>query len=139
MIKVIKRHDELSSGSKKARMDIAISSTAELVTEYDGVTFTDGSLAWVISTGELYGLLDGVWYNQDGSGAYGSKTEQTRKDTATLDDANDIGLLPNNDTKDITDYDPTYNEKEVQEIEDESTGETIFNPEEVQNYETEKN
>ena len=35
--------------------------------------FTSGSIAWDISTGDFYGLKEGTWYKQDGSGAYSAE------------------------------------------------------------------
>ena len=49
--------------------ELIVSSTSELATT-DGTTiFTDGSVAWDVTTGNFYGLYNGTWYNQDGSGA----------------------------------------------------------------------
>lgn len=49
--------------------EIIVSSTSDLATTDGSVVFTDGSIAWNVTTGDFYGLYNGVWYNQDGSGA----------------------------------------------------------------------
>lgn len=57
------KHEKVNT----ARVEIAVDSASELVTEYKGITFTQGSIAWDISTGDFYGLdSSGTWYKQGG-------------------------------------------------------------------------
>lgn len=56
-------------GQLHGRAEISVGSTAELDTTDGNVVFTDGSIAWDISTGAFYGLTGGTWYAQDGTGA----------------------------------------------------------------------
>lgn len=62
--------DTILNGHKAARCDIRLDSLSELsnLTEIDGYTLKDGSLAWDVETGMFYGLKNGTWYNQNGSG-----------------------------------------------------------------------
>lgn len=57
-------------GNKAARCEVRLDSLSELstLTEIDGYTLTDGSIAWDIENGDFYALKNGTWYNQDGSG-----------------------------------------------------------------------
>lgn len=69
MLKVIKRVAEgVKDGKLHAVCQISVKETSELVTETSDTVFTDGSIAWCITTGAFYGLSGGTWYNQDGSG-----------------------------------------------------------------------
>lgn len=62
--------DTIIGGHKAARCDIRLDSLSELstLTEIDGYTLKDGSLAWDVETGNWYALKNGTWYNQDGTG-----------------------------------------------------------------------
>lgn len=51
-----------------ARVEIAVDSASELVTEYKGIAFTQGSIAWDISTGDFYGLDSNGNWNKQGAG-----------------------------------------------------------------------
>ena len=73
MIKILTLHSEgITNGKINARCDISVADSSELATETDNTVFTDGSIAWDISTGDFYGLANGSWYKQDGTGAYSS-------------------------------------------------------------------
>ena len=62
--------DTYIEGKKAARCEVKLDDLSELstLTEIDGYTMVDGSIAWDIETGDFYALKDGTWYNQDGSG-----------------------------------------------------------------------
>lgn len=69
MLKIRSFISELAAGHVCA--EISVSSPSELAVQHGEYTFTEGSIAWDISTGDFYGLAaDGSWYKQDGSGAY---------------------------------------------------------------------
>lgn len=52
----------------------------------DGVELSVGSIAWAIDTGAFYGLSsEGVWYNQDGSGAAGAENSLQSNTAASPD------------------------------------------------------
>ena len=46
--------------------EISVASSSELATSTDNYIFTEGSIAWDISTGTFYGLAGGTWYAQGG-------------------------------------------------------------------------
>ena len=71
MAELIQKYaDTYIGGQKAARCEIRLDSLSELstLTEIDGYQLTDGSLAWDVETGAFYGLKEGTWYNQDGTG-----------------------------------------------------------------------
>lgn len=48
-----------------ARCEIAVDAASELATTVGRYTLTEGSLAWDISTGDIYGLKsNGTWVKQ---------------------------------------------------------------------------
>lgn len=55
-----------------ARAEIFVDSTAALATSVqinnETLTLTTGSIAWDVSTGDFYGLVNTTWHKQDGSG-----------------------------------------------------------------------
>ncbi len=52
----------------------------------DGMELSVGSIAWAIDTGAFYGLSsEGVWYNQDGSGAAGENNNEQSNTAASPD------------------------------------------------------
>ena len=54
--------------TNNARVEIAVDSAADLVTSHKGINFTQGSIAWDISTGDFYGLKStGDWVKQGAS------------------------------------------------------------------------
>lgn len=68
MIKIRSIISELAPGHVCA--EISVSSPSELAVTHGEYTFTEGSIAWDIKTGDFYGLADdGNWYKQDGSDA----------------------------------------------------------------------
>jgi hypothetical protein len=68
MLKILELHSEGTIGNKiKARCEISVGSSSELATETSDTVFTDGSIAWDISTGDFYGLSGGEWINQSGA------------------------------------------------------------------------
>ena len=52
---------------KHIRAEISVGSSSELDTQTGNYVFTDGSIAWDISTGDFYGLSGGEWINQSGA------------------------------------------------------------------------
>lgn len=68
MLKILNLVSELetSGGKKHAIAEISVHDSSELATETAGYIFTDGSIAWAISTGIFYGLSNGTWYPQNG-------------------------------------------------------------------------
>lgn len=55
---------------EKVIAEIQVDTVAELATSANGYTFGNGSIAWVVQTGDFYALSGSSWYNQDGTGAY---------------------------------------------------------------------
>lgn len=65
MIKILALHSEgITDGKINARCEISVASSSELATETDNTVFTEGSIAWDISTGDFYGLAGGSWVKQ---------------------------------------------------------------------------
>lgn len=81
--------------TKYARLDIAVSTESELVglTMCNGIHMVDGSIAWCISTGAFYGLLDGEWYAQDGSGTVTDKLAALNAESLSAIQPLNIGKL----------------------------------------------
>lgn len=46
------------------RILACVDSASELVTSLDDKEFTQGSIAWDISTGDIYGLTNNTWVKQ---------------------------------------------------------------------------
>lgn len=69
MLKILESIEEVSSDTQKKhiRAEISVGSSSELDTETGNYVFTDGSIAWDISTGDFYGLSGGEWINQSGA------------------------------------------------------------------------
>ena len=65
MVKILSLHSEgTKDGKIQARCEISVASSSELVTEIENTAFTEGSIAWDISTGDFYGLAGGSWMKQ---------------------------------------------------------------------------
>lgn len=66
MLKILESVKELSSDTEKEhiRALISVSSSSDLATETEDYVFTEASIAWNISTGEIYGLTGGSWVEQ---------------------------------------------------------------------------
>lgn len=65
MIKILELHSEgIVNGKMHARCDISVADSSELATETDNTVFTEGSIAWDISTGDFYGLAGEQWIKQ---------------------------------------------------------------------------
>lgn len=66
MLKILEFVEELNSDTKKKhiRALISVSSASELATETADYVFTEASIAWDISTGDIYGLTNGSWVKQ---------------------------------------------------------------------------
>lgn len=64
--------------TNNARVEIAVDSAADLVTAHKGINFTQGSIAWDISTDDFYGLnSNGEWLKQGGGGGSATLIEKT--------------------------------------------------------------
>ena len=75
-MKLIAMEVERTQGvTKYARCEITVKAASELAATWPNrnIAFTEGSIAWDISTGDFYGFMDGSWYKQDGSGAYSAE------------------------------------------------------------------
>lgn len=70
------------------RAEIICDSASDLpdADSIDGIELSAGSIAWVIDSGAFYGLSsEGVWYNQDGSGAAGENNNEQSNTAASPD------------------------------------------------------
>ena len=70
------------------RAEIICDSASDLpdTDSIDGIKLSAGSIAWAIDTGAFYGLSsEGVWYNQDGSGAAGENNNEQSNTAASPD------------------------------------------------------
>lgn len=66
MLKILSFVEELHSDEKKhVRAEISVSDSSELATEAHGYIFEDASIAWDITNGDFYGLVDGNWVKQN--------------------------------------------------------------------------
>lgn len=54
-------HTRFENGVAKNRVELSASSVDELASVEN---ITDGSIAWIITTGEFYGYADGEWHLQ---------------------------------------------------------------------------
>lgn len=66
MLKILSFVEEINSDTKKKhiRAEISVASSSELVTETENYVFEEGSIAWDISAGKIYGLTSGSWVEQ---------------------------------------------------------------------------
>lgn len=46
--------------------EISVADKSELVTQSGDTVFSDGSSAWAIEEGKIYGLSNGSWHEQGG-------------------------------------------------------------------------
>ena len=95
----------------------------------DGMELSVGSIAWAIDTGAFYGLSsEGVWYNQDGSGAAGENNNVQSNTAASPDklikQSVDLGTIED----DIIPNDITESEDEPILSEEEQKDEVIEEP-----------
>lgn len=69
---MLKVRNFISEGTREGKLygmaEISVDSSSELSTSTNNYIFSDGSIAWEITTGTFYGLSGGQWYAQDGSG-----------------------------------------------------------------------
>lgn len=66
MLKILNMVEEINADTTKKhiRAEISVSSSSELVTEVENYVFEEGSIAWEISAGKIYGLTGGSWVEQ---------------------------------------------------------------------------
>lgn len=69
MIKIISRVTDSTKGNIiKIRAKIAVDSAADLAANLNNYYFALGSLAWDVSTGDIYGIdSSGTWHKQNQS------------------------------------------------------------------------
>ena len=66
MLKILGFIPVLSNdGKRHCIAELSVASSSELATELDDYIFEEGSTAWDISTGDMYGLAGGTWYEQN--------------------------------------------------------------------------
>lgn len=56
--------EKVVNGVNHIRAEMCVDSADELVTSLNNNVFTQGSIAWVVTKGTLYGLSGGTWYSQ---------------------------------------------------------------------------
>ena len=85
MLKILKLDSEnLVDGKIHARVDICVDGSDELVTTDGNTVFEFGSIAWVVSSGDFYGLKsDGTWVRQGASAP--SEPEETTEEVEAGD------------------------------------------------------
>ena len=54
-----------SNGKIVGIAEISVASSSELATSNGNYIFTEGSIAWDISTGDFYGLVGSTWTKQN--------------------------------------------------------------------------
>ena len=66
MLKILNMVEEVNADTTKKhiRAEISVSSSSDLATEVENYVFEEGSIAWDISTGKIYGLTGGSWVEQ---------------------------------------------------------------------------
>lgn len=113
------------------RAEIICDSASDLpdADSIDGIELSAGSIAWVIDTGAFYGLSsEGVWYNQDGSGAAGDNNNEQSNTAASPDrlikQSADLGTIED----DIIPNDIAESEDEPILSEEEQKDEVIEEP-----------
>ena len=66
---MLKVRSFVQEGTKNGKMvgvaEISVASSSELATSNGNYIFTEGSIAWDISTGDFYGLEGGTWHKQN--------------------------------------------------------------------------
>ena len=57
--------EKVVDGVNHIRAEMCVDSADELVTSLNNNVFTQGSIAWDISSGDFYGLTGGSWVKQN--------------------------------------------------------------------------
>lgn len=143
-------YEKLNGNNNHARVEMAVDSSSDLTTSHKGITFTQGSIAWDVSTGDFYGLdSSGTWHKQ-GGGDSSAETNETQQSNAaspnnaplnldlnsglnrptTLEEPKDITIAPTDEKADTDDSESVSDDvtEEIEETE-EQPAETEEEPE----------